>query len=117
MPSTKTHRSPAALLALVLVAVVACSELGLEQRNPGSILARDVYKPENAQLLVSGAIGDFECAFHRYVNAPRIFRCSCIISLGAMRHESAAGSRAFRRQRWNVSSPTLGQATYANWRT
>ena len=69
MPSTKTHRSPAALLALVLVAVVACSELGLEQRNPGSILARDVYKPENAQLLVSGAIGDFECAFHRYVVA------------------------------------------------
>ena len=68
MPSTGTHRSPAALLVLpVLVAVVACSELGLEQRNPGSILARDVYKPENAQLLVSGAIGDFECAFHRYV--------------------------------------------------
>jgi hypothetical protein len=69
MPSTRTHWSPAALLALVLVAVVACSELGLEQRNPGSILARDVYKPENAQLLVSGAIGDFECAFHRYVVA------------------------------------------------
>lgn len=57
------------LALLSLVAVVACSELGLEQRNPGSILARDVYKPENAQLLVTGAIGDFECAFHRYVVA------------------------------------------------
>jgi hypothetical protein len=69
MPSTGTHWGPAALPALALVAIVACSELGLEQRNPGSILARDVYKPENAQLLVSGAIGDFECAFHRYVVA------------------------------------------------
>ena len=69
MPSTGTHWNPAALLALALVAIVACSELGLEQRNPGSIMARDVYKPENAQLLVSGAIGDFECAFHRYVVA------------------------------------------------
>jgi len=71
MPSHKSlRRSPLALAAiLVLAAVVACSELGLEQRNPGSIMARDVYKPENAGLLVAGAIGDFECAFHRYVVA------------------------------------------------
>jgi starch-binding outer membrane protein, SusD/RagB family len=71
MPSHRTiRRSPFALPAvLVLATVVACSELGLEQRNPGSIMARDVYKPENAGLLVTGAIGDFECAFHRYVVA------------------------------------------------
>lgn len=71
MPSHRTiGRSPLALLAVLgLAAVVACSELGLEQRNPGSIMARDVYKPENAALLVTGAIGDFECAFHRYVVA------------------------------------------------
>jgi hypothetical protein len=71
MPSFRYARPRSAgWLALpLLAAVVACSELGLEQRNPGSILARDVYKPENAQLLVTGAIGDFECAFHRYVVA------------------------------------------------
>jgi len=71
MPSFRNpRRIPAAFLALpLLAAAFACSELGLEQRNPGSILARDVYKPENAQLLVTGAIGDFECAFHRYVVA------------------------------------------------
>jgi hypothetical protein len=50
--------------------VAACSEItSLEQSNPGSILARDVYAPANAQLLVSGAIGDFECAFHLYTVA------------------------------------------------
>lgn len=64
-------RSRTALLAVPLFALVAaCSEItSLEQSNPGSILARDVYAPANAQLLVSGAIGDFECAFHRYVLA------------------------------------------------
>jgi hypothetical protein len=72
MPSFKNRRRApaAALLALpLLLAALACGELGLEQRNPGSILARDVYKPENALLLVTGAIGDFECALHRYVVA------------------------------------------------
>jgi len=70
MPSHRTlWRSPLAPLAALLLAAAACSELGLEQRNPGSIMASDVYKPANAGLLVTGAIGDFECAFHRYVVA------------------------------------------------
>ncbi|HEU5219077.1 MAG TPA: RagB/SusD family nutrient uptake outer membrane protein [Gemmatimonadales bacterium] len=58
------------VVAPLIVLVVACSEItSLEQSNPGSILARDVYTPTNAKLLVSGAIGDFECALHRYVVA------------------------------------------------
>ena len=59
------------LLAVPLFALAAaCSEItSLEQSNPGSLLARDVYTPANAQLLVTGAIADFECAFHRYVPA------------------------------------------------
>jgi hypothetical protein len=72
MRSTRlSRRSRTALLAGPLFAIAAaCSEItSLEQSNPGSILARDVYTPANAQLLVSGAIGDFECAFHRYVAA------------------------------------------------
>jgi hypothetical protein len=67
--SGSAFRTRLAFLALpALAAVVACSDItSLEQQNPGSILARDVYTPANAQLLVTGAVGDFECAFHRYV--------------------------------------------------
>ena len=69
-PSRTPGRGRAAWLVLpTLAGMLACGELALEQSNPGSILARDVYKPENAQLLVTGAIADFECAFHRYVVA------------------------------------------------
>ena len=58
-----------AFLALPLLTVaVACSEItSLDQDNPGQILGSTVYVPANANLLVNGAIGDFECAFHRYV--------------------------------------------------
>jgi hypothetical protein len=53
---------------LPLFAAVACREITtLEQTNPGTISAATLYTPENAQLLVNGAIGDFECAFSRYV--------------------------------------------------
>jgi hypothetical protein len=70
-PIRSARRSRTLLLAAPLFALLAaCSEItSLEQSNPGSILARDVYTPANAGLLVSGAIGDFECAFHRYVPA------------------------------------------------
>jgi len=66
-----SRRSRIALPTFTLVALLAaCSEItSLEQSNPGSILARDVYIPANARLLVNGAIGDFECALHRYVVA------------------------------------------------
>src|SRR5688572_11536780 len=65
------RRASPALLALpLLVIVLACSELtNLEQDNPSQILAREAYVPRNAALLVNGALGDFECAFFRYVTA------------------------------------------------
>ena len=54
--------------ALPLVVGLACREVTtLEQSNPGSLSAATVYTPANANLLVNGAIGDFECAFSRYV--------------------------------------------------
>ena len=67
-----SHRSPArqalALAAVLgLGAAMACSELTtLKQENPGQLSASTLYVPANAQLLVNGAIGDFECAFSRY---------------------------------------------------
>ncbi len=60
--------------ALPLLAVVACREVTtLEQSNPSSLVAATVYTPANAQLLVNGAIGDFECAFSRYVTGSGLF--------------------------------------------
>ncbi|MGH7719358.1 MAG: hypothetical protein ACREON_11010, partial [Gemmatimonadaceae bacterium] len=65
------RRGPYATLAWpALVMTVACSDLtNLDQENPSQILAENAYVPANATLLVNGAIGDFECAFFRYVAA------------------------------------------------
>ena len=64
-----------ALCALLPLAVgIGCREVTtLEQSNPGSLSAATVYTPDNAQLLVNGAIGDFECAFSRYVVGSGLF--------------------------------------------
>ena len=46
----------------------ACTDItALEQVNPGQVSASTLYVPSNAQLLVNGAISDFECAYTRYV--------------------------------------------------
>src|SRR5512132_2563888 len=60
--------------ALPLLAVAACRDLtSLQQSNPGTLSAASTYVPANAQLLVNGAIGDFECAFSRYVVGSGLF--------------------------------------------
>jgi hypothetical protein len=63
------------LLSVVSVAGgIACRDLTtLEQSNPGSLSASSLYTPTNAQVLVNGAIGDFECAFSRYVTGSALF--------------------------------------------
>lgn len=66
-----THRGRRNLFAcscLVLLSFLAggCGDItGLKQSNPGQIEASDVYTPGNAQLLVNGAMSDFECALSR----------------------------------------------------
>ena len=72
MRSLSRRLTPLSILALL--AGVACREVTtLEQSNPGSLSASSVYTPVNAQLLVNGAIGDFECAFSRYVTGSGLF--------------------------------------------
>lgn len=62
----------ASLAALALMA--ACSDLTtLTQSNPGTLSTAALYTPLNAQLIVSGAISDFECAFSRYVIGSGVF--------------------------------------------
>jgi len=58
----------AILGAIAVTGATACTDItALEQVNPGQVSASTLYIPSNAQLLVNGAISDFECAFTRYV--------------------------------------------------
>lgn len=64
---TRTRRTLALAIVGVLLGAAACTELtALKQENPGQLSADPLFVPANAQLLVNGAIGDFECAFSRY---------------------------------------------------
>ena len=60
-------------LALVMVATGCGDVFSLKQENPSSLTAESVYTPANAQLMVNGAISDFECAFARFVLGSAIF--------------------------------------------
>ena len=58
------------LVLAALTMTIGCGELtSLKQEDPSQILASTVYAPQNAALLVNGAIGDFECAYFRYTAA------------------------------------------------
>ena len=57
-----------------LFALAACGDItSLKQSNPGQLSAGTIYVPANAQLLVNGLIGDFDCAFSRYVTGSALF--------------------------------------------
>ena len=56
--------------ALLLFASAACSDItDLDQEAPGRVLGSALYVPANAQLLVTSAISDFECALTNYIVA------------------------------------------------
>ena len=58
------------LTVLGLAASAACDELtSLEQEAPARVIANDLITPANAQLLVTGAISDYECALAQYIVA------------------------------------------------
>lgn len=62
----QTLRCGPALLATV--ALAACTEVtALTQSSSSLFDVGGVFKPANAQLIATGAIGDFECAFNEYV--------------------------------------------------
>jgi hypothetical protein len=56
----------AVLVSGLLLLPTGCGDL-LEVQSPDLIPAEGLASPENAELLVNGAIGDFECAFGAYV--------------------------------------------------
>jgi hypothetical protein len=66
----RTHPRHSWIVLPLLASVVACSDItNLEQEDPSRILKKDVYVPRQAALVVNGAMGDFECAYFRYVTA------------------------------------------------
>jgi hypothetical protein len=54
------------MVAVAVSAVIACSN-PLDVVTTSRIPAENVESPDNAQLLVDGAVADFECAFASYV--------------------------------------------------
>jgi len=57
-------------VVLFAAAAVGCSDaLSLEQEAPSRVVANDLYTPANAQLLVTSAISDYECALGQYIIA------------------------------------------------
>jgi hypothetical protein len=74
--STRDHQDminkivrPALVLGAVLLSMAACDTVKhpLEVETSSRIPAVNVETPANAQLLVDGAVADFECAFAAYV--------------------------------------------------
>jgi hypothetical protein len=66
------HRAPRALglaaVGALLAAgfLTACKGDPLSVPSPTQVAANGLFVPANAQLLVNGAVGDFECAFNAY---------------------------------------------------
>lgn len=74
MTRMRTRPSPRRALAAIALGAAACTEItALRQDNPGQLSAATVYAPANAQLVVNGAIADFECAFARYAVGSAVF--------------------------------------------
>jgi hypothetical protein len=71
------RRHLSALLGLSLMAtasIIACKDItSLAQENPGALSGTTLFVPGNAQLIVNGAIADFECAYARYVVGSGLF--------------------------------------------
>lgn len=69
----------------LLILTGACTEVtALKQDNPGQLSAATIYVPSNAQLLVNGAISDFECAFSRYVVGSGLFSDELSNAIGSV---------------------------------
>jgi starch-binding outer membrane protein, SusD/RagB family len=65
--------APVFVAAMAIVMTSACRDITrLQQSNPGQ-LGPEVFAPENADLIVNSARGDFECAFNEYVTASGLF--------------------------------------------
>lgn len=80
----RVRPTPALLTALALLVGVACKDItSLAQENPGTLSVATLYVPANAPLLVNGAIGDFECAYNRYVVGSGLFTDELTVAISS----------------------------------
>jgi hypothetical protein len=98
----RTARVTGAALLSVLT-VSGCGDIfSLEQENRGQLTADAAYTPENATLLVNGAIADFECAYTRDVLGTAVLGDELINSF------SNTSSFDYDRRTINPTSPYAG---------
>jgi hypothetical protein len=79
-----TPRRIALVFSALAVLASACTEItSLKQENPGLLSVETLYMPNNALVLVNGAIGDFECAYNRYVVGSGLFTDELTVAISA----------------------------------
>ncbi|MDB4916667.1 MAG: RagB/SusD protein [Gemmatimonadetes bacterium] len=84
-----THRRYASLLVgfslmATAASIAACRDItSLAQENPGALSGSTLFVPGNAQLIVNGAISDFECAYARYVVGSGLFTDELSVGISA----------------------------------
>lgn len=76
-----------AVLALPFIVTAACRDITtLEQKDPSHLDAATLFIPANAQLLVNGAISDFECSYIRYVVGSGLLDDELIVAISSTRN-------------------------------
>ena len=67
--SLKAIMPRTALLLATIVSITACNSLDkiLTVDSPSRVIPADLEKPANANVIVNGAVADFECAFGSYI--------------------------------------------------
>lgn len=111
-PSIRRRVRPtsALLAAIALLISAACRDItSLTQENPGTLSAGTLYVPANAQLLVNGAIGDFECAYSRYVVGSGLFSDELTVAISQSSNYDYDARRLLTNAGYgtaNCSSPT-----------
>ena len=100
------HAPGPRVTGVALLATLALSGCGdvfsLEQENKGQLTADAAYTPDNAPLLVNGAIADFECAYVRYVTGSALLGDELINAF------ANTNSYDYDRRTINLTSPYAG---------
>ena len=67
--SLKAIMPRTALLLATIVSITACNSIDkiLTVDSPSRVIPADLEKPANANVIVNGAVADFECAFGSYI--------------------------------------------------
>lgn len=106
----RVRSTSGALTALALVVALGCKDItSLKQENQGALSVETLYTPANATLLVNGAIGDFECAYNRYVVGSGLFTDELTVAIAQSANFDYDARRVLTNATYgtnNCASPT-----------